>query len=174
MAEGQVTDARGIRRRRSLRAYLLRLRIREIVFLAVGLATPIGLLVVNGAAFVMDHLASFQVAITISALVSGLSLCGLAAYGVLLRFAAVFPGTYGRFHRWFIAASVLAVAAWSGLGAWGTYVSLGNRRLLPSLPAVLAALWLLALPLLATGAMRWLRRRRHPLAQPAERPPGLP
>ena len=127
----------------------------------VGMATPVGLLLVNGAAFVMDHLPNFQLAIAVSALVSSLSLCGLAAYGVLRTYARFFPDSYERFHRWFIGAAVVAVVAWSALGAWGCYVSLGDRRQLPSLPAVLVAVWLLALPLVGTAVMRWLRAPAH-------------
>ena len=147
-----------IRRRRSLRAYLLRARVQELTFLVVGLATPVGLLVVNAAAFVMNHLANFQLAISVSALVSSLSLTGLAAFGVLKQFARFFPSAYGRFRRWFIAAAAAAVVAWSVLGAWGCYWSLSSKARLPSLPAVLVALWLLALPIAGTFVMRWLRR----------------
>ena len=147
-----------IRRRRSLRAYLLRARVKELAFLVVGLATPVGLLLVNVAAFVMNHLANFQLAISVSALVSSLSLSGLAAYGVLNRFARFFPITYERFSRWFIAAAAISVIAWSVLGAWGCYWSLSSKSRLPSLPAVIVALWLLALPFAGTFVMRWLRR----------------
>lgn len=147
-----------IRRRRSLRAYLLQVRVKELAFLAVGLATPVGLLVVNAAAFVMDHLVSFQLAISVSALVSSLSLSGLAAYGVLRQFARFFPTTYERFSRWLVAVAAAAVIAWSVLGAWGCYWSLSSKAGLPSLPAVIVALWLLALPFAGTFVMRWLRR----------------
>ncbi len=165
----------GIRRRRSLPAYLLQTRVKEAVFLVVGLATPVGLLVVNGAAYVMDHLANFQVAISVSALVSGLSLSGLAAYGVLRQFARFFPNAYERFSKWFIAAAAVSVVAWSVVGAWGCYVSLGSRAVLPSVPAVLVALWLLALPVAGTAAMRWLRRPRgNPGLRPAPRRPIVP
>lgn len=137
------------------------MRVKEAVFLVVGLATPVGLLLVNAAAFVMDHLPSFQLAIAVSALVSSLSLSGLAAYGVLRVYARFFPPSYERFHRWFIAAAALFVIAWSVLGAWGCYLSLADRRQLPSVPAVLVAVWLLALPVMGTAAMRWLRARGH-------------
>jgi hypothetical protein len=146
------------RRRRSLSAYLRRTRVKELTFLTVGLATPVGLLVVNAAAFVMNHLANFQLAISVSALVSSLSLSGLAAYGVLNQFARFFPSAYRRFRRWFIAAAAVAVIAWSVLGAWGCYWSLSSKARLPSLPAVIVAIWLLALPFAGTFVLRWLRR----------------
>jgi len=54
-------------------------RFREIVFLAIGISTPVGILAVNASAFVMRHLTEFRVGLAVCALVSGLSLNGLAA-----------------------------------------------------------------------------------------------
>ena len=40
-------------------------QVREIIFLVIGLSTPIGILAVNGSAFVVDHLDQFRAAIAV-------------------------------------------------------------------------------------------------------------
>ena len=134
---------------------------RNLALLAVGISTPIGLLVVNGAAFVMSHLADFRLSIGIAAVASSLSLAGVTAQTVLGRVAVYAPGLYDRFRRWMIAAAALSVVAWSLLGGWGTYQSMSDARKLPNVYAVLTALWLLALPFAMNLISRRLRGKRH-------------
>jgi len=67
---------------RLLRGYLS----SRLLLLAIGIITPIGILVVNGAAFVMRNLAQFRIGIAVCALISSLVLNGLTA-SWLLRLA---------------------------------------------------------------------------------------
>ncbi len=143
----------------SLRA-IVRHRARELVLIAVGVAAPVGLLVVNGAAFVMSHLADFRLSIGIAAVVSSLALATVTAQTVLDRVDAFAPDLYDRYHRWMVAAAALSVVAWSLFAGWGTYQSMSDATKLPNGYAVLTALWLLALPFALNLVSRRLRRRR--------------
>jgi hypothetical protein len=139
---------------------------REVVFLVIGLSTPLGILAVNGSAFVMDHLEQFRVAIGICALASGLSLNGLGAWAALSRGRRFAPDLYAEYRYWLVSGAVLFVIAWSVLGAYLTYESMKDRHQLPNLYAVLTALWLIFLPV----AITFISRRIN--LTPADRPPA--
>jgi cytochrome c biogenesis protein CcdA len=139
---------------------------REAVFLVIGLSTPLGILAVNGSAFIMDHLEQFRVAIGICALASGLSLNGLGAWAALSRGRRFAPDLYAEYRYWLVSGAVLFVIAWSVLGAYLTYESMKDRHQLPNLYAVLTALWLIFLPV----AITFISRRIN--LTPADRPPA--
>src|SRR5207244_263085 len=117
-------------------------RSREIVFLVVGASTPIGILAVNGAAFVMQHLSQFAIAIAVCALVSGLSLNGLTAWVLLGRAERLAPQLFAEYRTWLLCAAGLVVAVSAVIGAYLTYLSMQRPDQLPNLYAVLTALWL--------------------------------
>jgi hypothetical protein len=129
-------------------------RLREIVFLVVGATTPVGILAVNGSAFVMQHLDKFTIGIAVCALVSGLSLNGLTAWAALGRAEHFAPQLVAEYKVWLTAAVVAFVIVFSVLGAYWTYESMQDTRLLPNKYAVLTALWLLFLPVLMTVVAR--------------------
>jgi hypothetical protein len=131
-------------------------RLREVVFLVVGATTPIGILAVNGSAFVMQHLDKFTIGIAASALISGLSLNGLTAWAALGR-AERFAPRLTEYRGWLLAATVAFVVVFSALGAYWTYESMQDSRRLPNIYAVLTALWLLLLPVLMTLVARRLK-----------------
>lgn len=117
-----------------------------MALVVLGLSAPIGLLVVNAAAFVMNHLANFRLSIGIAAVASGLALSGLTAQTVLGRVAVYAPELYTRFHHWMVGAAAVSVVAWSAFAGWGTYWSMSDAQRLPNPYAVLTALVLLGLP----------------------------
>jgi len=145
-----------------------RSRLTEYVFIFIGVFTPVGILAVNGSAYVMQHLDPFRVVLAISALVSSLFLQGLAAWALLGHLSRRYPALYAEYRRWAVAASVLVVVVWSAFGAWGTYWSMQDPRKLPNLPAVLVSLGLLALPIVTVVFGRQLEARRSARAQRAE------
>jgi hypothetical protein len=145
-------------------------QVREIVFLVIGLSTPIGILAVNGSAFVMDHLIQFRVGIAVCALVSGLSLNGLGAWAALNRAGRFAPDLYREYRYWLVGGAVLFVVVWSVLGAYLTYQSMQDRRQLPNLYAVLTAIWLLFLPV----AMTFITRRFNLFRVDSASPPREP
>lgn len=142
-------------------------RVREAVFLIIGVSTPVGILAVNGSAFIMDHLSQFRVAIAVCALASGLSLNGLGAYAALNRGRRFVPDLYAEYRYWLIGGAALFVVGWSVFGAYLTYQSMQDRHQLPNIYAVLTAIWLLILPVVMT----FLARRLNLLASPPDRPP---
>jgi len=143
--------------------------VREIVFLVVGASTPVGILAVNGSAFVMQHLSQFAVGIAICALISGLSLNGLTAWVVLGRAERYAPQLYAEYRIWLICAAVLIVAVTAGIGAYLTLISMQRADLLPNGWAVLTALWLLLLPVLMTFVARKLKNGVQSPVKTAER-----
>ncbi len=144
---------------------MTRRRLKEIVFLLIGVSTPLGILAVNGSAFVMRNLSEFRVTIAACALVSGLCLNGLGAYLLVNRAANRTQRMYEEYRTWVIAIAVVAVIAWSAFGAYGTYWSMQDPSQLPNLGAVLTAVWLLLFPFFGIAASRYRefreRRRRR-------------
>ena len=132
-------------------------QVLDVVLLVVGISAPIGLLVVNGAVFVVSHLAEFRLSIGIAAVLSSLALSGLTAHTVLGRVATYVPDLYAHYRSFAIGAAVVSVIAWSLLGGWGAYQSMSDAQHLPNLYVVLTALWLLALPFVMNFISRRLR-----------------
>ena len=131
-------------------------RFREIVFLAIGISTPVGILAVNASAFVMRHLTEFRVGLAACALVSGLSLNGLFAWQTLVRGRRYAPLLYSEYRRWLLAVAVIYVLGWSAFGAYGTYWSMHDPRRLPDPTSVSIAVVLLLLPFAITILARRL------------------
>lgn len=143
---------------------------REAVFIFIGVVTPVGILSVNGSAYVMQHLDQLRLILAISALVSSLFLQGLAAYALLGAVRLRVPSLYTEYRRWAIGIAVAVVVIWSSLGAWGTYVSMKDPRALPDGRAVLVCIGLLALPVVTVLLGRWLDQRRTEQQQRREAP----
>jgi len=143
-------------------------RVREIVFLVIGASTPVGILAVNGSAFIMQHLSQFAVGIAVCALISGLSLNGLTGWVVLGRAERFAPQLFAEYRIWLFSAAVLIVLVTAGVGAWLTYLSMQRPDQLPNLYAVLTALWLLFLPVLMTFVARKLKNGLRARVQMAE------
>ena len=127
---------------------------------AVGASTPIGILAVNGSAFVMQHLGEFRWGIAVCALISGLSLNGFTAREALDRAERFAPHLIAEYRTWLVAAVVAFVLVFSALGAYWTYESM--QQYLPNTYAVLTAVWLLFLPVLMTVVSRRLKTRTVP------------
>ena len=94
---------------RLLRGYLS----SRWVLLAVGIITPIGILVVNAAAFVMRNLAQFRIGIAICALISSLVLNGLTASWLLRLARRRSIAIYLQHPDWATIAATIVVIATS-------------------------------------------------------------
>ena len=136
-------------------------RVQDLIFLVIGVTTPIGILAVNASAFIMLHLQEFRLGIAICSLVSGLCLNALGAYAALARAYARAPRLYAEYRYWLIGTAAVVVLGWSVVGAWLTYISMQNPKQLPNLAAVLTALWLLFLPFAVTFVSRRFRLLDH-------------
>jgi hypothetical protein len=137
-----------------------RRRLQELGLIVVGVVTPIGILAVNAAAFVMRHLTEFRVGLAVAALVSSMLLNGLAAYAAIRYSQRNAPLLYAEYKRVALVAAFLFIAVPSAIGAYLTYLGLVDPNQLPNGWGVLASLLALALPFALTYIdRRYLRRR---------------
>ena len=135
---------------RLLRGYLS----SRLVLVAIGIITPIGILVVNAAAFIMRNLAQFRIGIAACALISSLVLNGLTA-SWLLRLAGRREITIYVQHRdWATIVATIVVIATSIGAAIFTYIGMSNPTRLPDGLAVITSLLALLVPL----AITWFSR----------------
>lgn len=133
-------------------------RAQELVILVVGIFTPLGVLAVNGSAFLMRHLPETRLILAFAALLSGLLLNGLAAYTGLRRARRHVPDLLHEYRWWIWSAIVLVVVGSAVVGAYYTYVGLENADALPNGYAVVASAFLLLFPFAITVVARRLDR----------------
>ena len=143
-------------------------RVREIVLVSIGVFTPVGILAVNGAAFVMQHLDQFRLVLAVAALVSSVLLNGLAAYSAIRFSQRNAPLLYKEYERVAWVAAVLVVVLTSVLAAWFTYVGMEDPNRLPDRNSILGALFALVTPFLITYVDRRFIRRREVAAEREE------
>ena len=129
-------------------------RVRESVLLTLGVITPIGILAVNGSAFVMTHLAEFRTGIAALALLSGLVLNGLTAWWLLRLARRSAAPLFAEYRMWAIGAAVLIVAVTAVGGGYLTYLGLRDPRRLPDTLSVVVATFMVLLPLAVSFAGR--------------------
>lgn len=141
-------------------------RLGNLTVLVVGLIAPLGVLAVNGAVFLMQHVSTFRLIIAVLTAVSGVVLNSLAARQAL-RFARLnLPLMYREYRRWIIVLAVIGVLVSVVLGTWLTYQGMANVQDLPSLAAVLGSLLALIMPFALTFGERMVLR---PLLELRER-----
>lgn len=153
-------------------------RIGNIAVLVVGLIAPLGVLAVNGAVFLMQHVSTFRLIIAILTAVSGIVLNSLAARQAL-RFARTnLPLIYREYRRWILVLAVIGVLISVVVGTFLTYEGMANVAQLPSLAAVLGSLIALIMPFALTFGERLVlrplmevRSRRHARRQRPSPPP---
>ena len=129
-------------------------RLRELVLLALGVITPIGILAVNASAFVMVHLYAFRIGIAACALLSGLVLNGLTAWWLLRLASRNAPPLFREYRTWAVGAAVLIVLVTAAGGGFLTYLGLRDPKRLPDALSVVVATFMLALPFAVSIAAR--------------------
>jgi D-alanyl-lipoteichoic acid acyltransferase DltB (MBOAT superfamily) len=135
-----MTDNQGDR---LLRGYLS----SRLVLVAIGIITPIGILVVNGAAFVMRNLVQFRIGIAVCALISSLVLNGLTASWLLRLAGRRSIALYLQHQEWATIIATIVVLATSIGAAIFTYIGMSNPSHLPDALAVITSLLALLVPL---------------------------
>lgn len=135
---------------RLLRGYLS----SRLVLLVIGIITPIGILVVNAAAFVYKNLAQFRIGIAACALISSLVLNGLTAAWLLRLAGRRSMSLYMEHRDWATIVATIIVIATSVGAAIFTYIGMSNPNRLPDGLAVLTALLALLVPLGITYVSR--------------------
>ncbi|MFZ0214658.1 MAG: hypothetical protein WAM30_01830 [Candidatus Dormiibacterota bacterium] len=153
-------------------------RFGNIAIIVVGLISPLGVLAVNGAAFLMQHLSTFRLTIAVMSAVGCLVLNTLVARQAL-RFARQnAPAIYREYLRWIVVLAILAVLLSAAVSTYLTYEGMANPRHLPSLLAVLGSFVALAMPFALTYGERIVLRRllalraRHTPRQQPTPPPA--
>lgn len=136
---------------RLLRGYLS----SRLVLLIIGIITPIGILVVNAAAFVYKNLAQFRIGIAACALISSLVLNGLTASWLLRLAGRRSMSLYLEHRDWATIVATIIVIATSVGAAIFTYIGMSNPNRLPDGLAVLTALLALFVPLGITYVSRF-------------------
>ncbi len=135
-----MTDNQGDR---LLRGYLS----SRLLLVVIGIITPIGILVVNGAAFVMRNLQQFRIGIAVFALISSLVLNGLTASWLLRLAGRRSIGIYLQHQEWATIIATIVVLATSIGAAIFTYIGMSNPSHLPDTLSVLTALAALLVPI---------------------------
>jgi len=128
---------------RLLRGYLS----SRLLLLAIGIITPVGILVVNASAFVMRNLVQFRIGIAICALISSLVLNGLTASWLLRLAGRRSISIYLQHQEWATVVATTVVLATSIGAAILTYIGLSNPSQLPNGLAVITSLLALLVPL---------------------------
>jgi D-alanyl-lipoteichoic acid acyltransferase DltB (MBOAT superfamily) len=128
---------------RLLRGYLS----SRLVLLAIGIITPVGILVVNAAAFVMRNLQQFRIGIAVCALISSLVLNGLTASWLLRLAGRRSISIYLQHQEWATVVATTVVLATSIGAAIFTYIGMGNPSHLPDTLSVITALAALLVPI---------------------------
>ena len=141
---------------RLLRGYLS----SRLVLLVIGIITPIGILVVNAAAFVMRNLAQFRIGIAVCALISSLVLNGLTASWLLRLAGRRAISIYLQHRDWATIVATIIVIGTSIGAAIFTYIGMSNPTHLPDSLAVLTSLLALLVPLGLTYFSRLFANNR--------------
>ncbi len=145
-------------------------RLRELVLLALGVITPVGILAVNASAFVMVHLTVFRFGIAACALISGLVLNGLTAWWLLRLASRNAPPLFREYRAWAIGGAVLIVLVTAGAAGYLTYLGLKDPKRLPDALSMIVATIMLALPFAVSIAARRIAGIGGII--PVEEPPG--
>ena len=128
---------------RLLRGYLS----SRLLLLAIGIITPVGILVVNASAFVMRNLEQFRIGIAVCALISSLVLNGLTASWLLRLAGRRSISIYLQHQEWATVVATTIVLATSIGAAIFTYIGMGNPSHLPDTLSVITALAALLVPI---------------------------
>jgi hypothetical protein len=148
---------------RLLRGYLS----SRAVLLIIGVITPLGILVVNAAAFVMRNLAQFRIGIAACALVSSLVLNGLTASWLFRLAARRGIALYLEHRDWATIVATIIVIGSSVAAAIFTWIGLSDPSHLPNGIAMVTALIYLIVPLAITYFSRVFANTSQTFEAPA-------
>jgi hypothetical protein len=127
----------------------VRARLRRWIIPAIGSVTPVGLIVVNIAVFIVKHLAAFRWSITILAFASGMMLnswMGLKIYRLFQRRFRQHPLASEVNQDVVLIAGMAVIIAISFVTALFCYLGLSDERTLPNATTFLTGVFAIAVP----------------------------
>ena len=130
----------------------------------VGAVTPVGLIVVNIAAFIVKHLSEFRWSITVAAFVSSMMLnswMGINVFRVLQRRRPDHPWVQERNQELVLVAGVAVVIVLSVLAALFCYWGLNDPNSLPNGATFFSGAVAIALPIVLQGVFARGRGTRN-------------
>ncbi|MDA8395900.1 MAG: hypothetical protein M0T72_11820 [Candidatus Dormibacteraeota bacterium] len=133
---------------------------RSCILPLIGLATPVGLLVVNFSAWVISQLGAFRWGVAVSALISALilnSLTALSVYRYVRNRWPDFVVSRQESETWVLVGAIVIILAVAVLSALFSYVGMANPKQLPNGIAVVTGFLGVVIPL---ALILGLNRRR--------------
>ena len=144
----------------------------------LGALTPVGLIVVNIAAFIVHHLAEFRLGISVLAFVSGLMLNSWTAFKIYRVAKQRFPSLgllHDRNQEVVLVVGMALIIAISFIEALFCYNGLSNERELPNSPTFILGIVAIAIPILLQGLFgRLLPDRRETVLERQAIAPPMP
>lgn len=132
---------------------------------AIGALTPVGLIIVNIAAFIVHHLVEFRWTIAVLAFVSGLMLnswTGLKIYRVARRRRPDHPVVHDRNQEVVLVIGMALVIIVSFITALFCYRGLSDERDLPNSTTFITGVVAIAIPILLQAIFGRALAERHP------------
>jgi len=139
--------------------------VRRRVIPIIGAVTPVGLIVVNIAAFIVKHLVEFRWTIAILAFVSGIMLnswAGLNIYRVLQRRRPDHALVHERNQEVVLVGGMAIIIVVAFLTALFCYLGLSNSNDLPNGLTFVTGVLAILVPILLQAAFRGAYRRQPP------------
>lgn len=139
---------------------------RTCILPVIGLATPVGLLVVNFSAWVISQLGAFRWGVAVSAFISALILNSLTAVNVYRYVRNRWPDfiiSRPQNGTWVLIGAITVILILAFLSSVFSYVGMANPRHLPNAIAVITGFVGVIIPL---GLSLVLNRRRRAAAEP--------
>ncbi|MGH7665924.1 MAG: hypothetical protein ACRENY_05870 [Candidatus Dormibacteria bacterium] len=139
---------------------------RTCILPVIGLATPMGLLVVNFSAWVISQLGAFRWGVAVSAFISALILNSLTAINVYRYVRNRWPAfviSRPENGTWVLIGAITAILVTAFLSSIFSYVGMANPRHLPDGIAVVTGFLGVIIPL---GLALGLNRRRRVTEEP--------
>ncbi|MHB1526403.1 MAG: hypothetical protein ACYCZN_09005 [Candidatus Dormibacteria bacterium] len=135
---------------------------RSCALPVIGLATPIGLLVVNFSAWVISQLSAFRWGVAVSAVISALILNSLSGINVYRYIRSRWPNfiiSRPENENWVLILAIVVIVVIAALSAIFSYVGMANPRQLPNGIAVVTGFLGVVVPMgLILGLNRSGRR----------------
>jgi len=150
---------------------------RRLTIPIIGAVTPIGLIVVNVAAFIVHHLTEFRWTITVLAFVSSIMLnswVGLNIHRVIAQRRPDHPLVQERNQEVVLVGGLGVVIVIAFLTALFCYLGLSSEADLPNGVTFITGAAAILLPFAAQAAFRQATRRRRPDRTQAPYTPGVP